>query len=139
MEICPDSVVLSGKDLDKNLTISSLEIPLAACSLLLSRRQEFLDNHLPRVLFSPDQRGTFEMREEVISSVGAQDIDTRGYELFDLEDIDFSWKDPAVDVDSVYRPGIDTPVSPAIFDGFQMEGSTTANPIILDDEEDKEK
>ena len=31
--------------------------------------------------------------------------------LFDLEDIEFSWEDPAVDMDSVYRPGIDTPFS----------------------------
>ena len=49
------------------------------------------------------------MREEVLSSVGAQDTDTRGYELSDLDDIDFGWKDPAVDIDSAYRPGIDTP------------------------------
>ena len=41
-------------------------------------------------------------------------------------------------MDSVFRPGIDTPFSPSIFDYFQMEGSTTANPIIVDDEEDEE-
>ena len=78
------------------------------------------------------------MREEVLSNVGAQDTDTSGYELSDLEDIEFSWEDPAVDVDGVYRPGIDTPFSPSIFDDFQMEGSTAANPIIVDDEENKE-
>ena len=48
------------------------------------------------------------MREEVLSSVGAQDTDTRGYELSDLEDIDLSWEDTAVDMDSVCRPGIDS-------------------------------
>ena len=133
-----DSVVLSVKDLDENLTISSLEIPLAAWSLLLSQRQEFLDNHLPRVPITPNQQRTFQMREEVLSSVGAQDTDTSGYELSDLEDIEFSWADPAVDMDSVYRPEIDTPFSPSIFDDFQMEGSSAANPIIVDDEEDKE-
>ena len=138
LDFTPDSVVLSVKDLDKNLTISSLEIPLAAWSLLLSQRQEFLSNHLPRVPITPNQQGTFEMREEVLSSVGAQDTDTSGYELSDLEDIEFSWEDPAVDMDSVYRPGIDTPFSPSIFDDFQMEGSTATNPIIVDDEEDKE-
>ncbi len=116
----PNSVVLSVKDPDENLTISSLEIPLAAWSLLLSQRQEFLDNHLPRVPVTPNQRGTFEMREEVLSSVGAQDTDTSGYQLSDLEDIEFSWEDPAVDMDSVYRPGIDTPFSPSIFDDFQI-------------------
>ena len=136
MDFGPDSVVLSVKDLDENITISSLEIPLAAWSLLLSQRQKFLDNDLPRVPITPNQQGTFEMREEVLSSVGAQDTDTSGYELSDLEDIEFSWEDPAVDVDSVYRPGIDTTFSLSIFDDFQMEGSTAANPIIVDDEED---
>ena len=138
LDFGPDSVVLSVKDLDENLTISSLKIPLAAWSFLLSQRQEVLDNHLLWVPIFPNQRKTFEMREEVLSIVGVQDTDTRGYELSDLEDIEFSWEDPAVDMDSVYRPGIDTPFSPSIFDDFQMEGSTAANPIIVDDEEDKE-
>ena len=138
LDFGPDSVVLSVKDLDENLRISSLQIPLEAWSLLLSQRQEFLNNYLPRVPITPNQLGTFEMREEVLSSVGAQDTDTRGYELSDLEEIEFSWEDPAVDMDSVYQPGIDTPFSPSILDDFQMEGSTTANPILVDDEEDKE-
>ena len=138
LDFTPDSVVLSVKDLDENLTISSLEIPLAAWSLLLSQRQEFLSNHLPRVPITPNQQGTLEMREEVLSSVGAQDTDTSGYELSDLEDIEFSWEDPAVDMDSVYRPGIDTPFSPSIFDDFQMQGSTATNPIKVDDGENKE-
>ena len=139
LDFGPHSVVLSVKDLDENLTISSLEIPLAAWSLLLSRRQGFLDNHLPWVPVTPNQQGTFEMREEVLSSVGAQDTDTRGSELSDLEDIEFIWEDPAVDMDGVCRPGIDTPFSPSIFDDFQMEGSTAANPIIVDDEKEEEK
>ena len=138
LDFGPDSVVLNVKDLDENLTISSLEIPLAAWSLLLSQRQEFLNNHLPRVSITANQQGTFEMREEVLSSVGAQDTDTSGYQLSDLEDIEFSWEDPAVDMDSVYRSGIDTSFSPSIFDDFQMEGSTATNPILVDDEEDKE-
>ena len=133
-----DSVVLSVKDLDENLTISSLEIPRAAWSLLLSQRQEFWDNHLPGVPIAPNQQRTFEMREEVLSGVGAQDTDTRAYELSDLQDIEFSWDDPARDKDSVYRPGIDTLFYPSIFEDFQMEGSTAANPILVEDEEDKE-
>ena len=139
LDFDPDSVVFSVKDLDENLTISYLEIPLAARSLLLSQRQDFLNNHLPRIPITPNQLGTFDMREEVLSSVGAQDTDTRGHELSDLEDIEFRWEDPAVDMDSVYRPGIDTPFSPSIFDDFQIEVLTAANPIIVDDEEDKEK
>ena len=81
LDLGPHSVVLSLKDLHEKLTISSLEIPLAAWSLLLSQRQEFLNNRLPRVPLTPNQQGTFEMREEVLSSVGAQDTDTRGYAL----------------------------------------------------------
>ena len=138
LDFDPNSVVLSVKDLDENLAIISLEVPLTAWSLLLSQRQNFLDNHLPRVPKTPNQHGTFEMREEVLSSVGAQDTDTKGYELSDLEDIEFSWEDPAKDKDSVSRPGIDTPFSPSISDDFQMEGSTTANAIIVDDKEEKE-
>ena len=114
-----DSVVLSVKDIDENPIISSLEIALAAWSLLLSQRQEFLNNCLPGVPITPNQQGTFKMREEVLSNVGAQDTNTRGYELSDLEHLEFSGEDPAVDIDSVYRPA--------------------ANPIILDDAEDKEK
>ena len=77
------------------------------------------------------------MREEVLSRVEAQDTDTRGYEVSDLEDIDFSWVDLTVDMDSVHQPGIDTPFSPSILDDFEM-GSTAANPIIVDHEEDME-
>ena len=77
--------------------------------LCWSQKQEFLNNDLPRVPITPNQQRTIEMREEVLSSVGAQDTDTRGYELPDLEDTEFSWEDPAVDMDSVYRPGIYTP------------------------------
>ena len=78
------------------------------------------------------------MREELLSSVGAQDTDTSGYELSDLEDLEFSWENAAVDVESVYRPGLDPLFSPSIFDDIHMERSTAANPIIFDDEEDKE-
>ena len=122
----------------KTLQSAPWKLPLTAWSLMLSQRQKFLDNHLPRVPMTPNQQGTFESRQEVLSSVGAQDTDTSGYELSDLEHIEFSWEDPAVDVESVYRPGINTPFSPSTFDDFQMEGSTAANPIIFDDEEDKE-
>ena len=128
---------MSVKDLDENLTISSLEIPLVAWSLLQSQRQEFLNNYLPRVPITPNQQGTFEMRE-ALSSVGAKDTDTRGYELSDLEDNEFSWEGPALDMDSVYRPGIDTPFSPSIFDDFQMAVSTAVNPLIVDNEENEE-
>ena len=69
----PDSVTIAVNDLVQNITISSQEIPLAAWQLLLSQRQDFLDNHLARLPITPNREGTIEMRE-VLSSVGAQDL-----------------------------------------------------------------
>ena len=122
------------------MTISSQEIPLAAWSLLLSQRQQFLNNHLARVPVTPNQQGTHEMRDEVFSIVGAQEgLDTSGYQVSaDLDDVDFYWEIDQLDVDAVFRPGIDTPVSPTAFDDLEMGGSAE-NPILLDEEEDKEK
>ena len=40
-------------------------------------------------------------------------------------------------MDTVFRPGIDTPFSPTAFDDLSMEGSVQ-NPIVLDEEKDKE-
>ena len=81
---------------------------------------------------------TFETRKELLSNVGAQDNNSSGYELSYLEDLEFTRKDPAVSMDSVYRPGLDTLISSSNFDDFQMEGSTAANTKMVDDEEDKE-
>ena len=64
LDFGPDSVTIAVNDLDQNITISSQEIPLAAWQLLLSQRQDFLDNHLSRVPITPNQEGTMEMRDE---------------------------------------------------------------------------
>ena len=77
------------------------------------------------------------MRDEVLSSVGAQYLDTSSYQVSDLEDIEFNWENSQLEMDAVFRPGIDTPFSPTIFDDLSMEGSIE-NPIVLDEEEDKE-
>ena len=135
LDFGPDSVTIAVNDLDQSVTISSQEIPLTAWQLLLSQRQDFLDNNLPRDPITPNQQGTFEMREEVLSSVGAQDLDTSSYQLTDLEDIEFNWENS--ELDAVFRPVIDTPFSPNTFDDLSMLGSAE-NPIVLDDEEDKE-
>ena len=132
-----DSVTTAVNDLDQNLTISSQEIPLAAWHLLLSRRQDFFDNHLPRVPTTQNQEGTMEMSDERLSSVGAQDLDTSSYQVSDLEDIEFNWENSQLDMDAVFRPGIDTPFAPSTFDDLSMEGSVE-KPIVLDEEEDKE-
>ena len=77
-----------------------------------------------------------EMRDEVISSVGAQDLDTSSYQVSDPEDIEFNWQNSQLEMDAVFRPGIDTPFSATIFDDLFREGSVE-NPIVLDEEEDR--
>ena len=73
LDFGPDSVIIAINDLDQNITIRSQETPLAACQLLLSQRQDFLNNQPAQVPITPNQQETFEMREEVLSRVGAQD------------------------------------------------------------------
>ena len=134
-----DSVTVAGNDLDQSITISSQENLLAAWQLQLSQRQEdFLDNHLSRVPITPSHQGTMEVRDEVLSSVRAQDLDTSSYQVSDLEDIEFNWKDSQLDMDAVFRAGIDTPFSPITFDDFLMGDGSVENPILLDEKEDKE-
>ena len=78
-----------------------------------------------------------EMRDEILSSVGAQDLDTSSYQVSDLGDTEFNWKNSQLDLDTVFRPGVDTFFSPTTFDDLSMERSVE-NPIALDEEEDKD-
>ena len=79
-----------------------------------------------------------EMRDEVLSSVGAQDLVTNSYQVSDLEDIEFNWDNSQLDMDSVFRPGKDTPFSPTVFDDLLMGDGSVENPIVLDEEQDNE-
>ena len=136
LEFGPDSVTLTVKDLVHEMTLSSQELPLAAWSLLMSQKEYFLSNHLARVPVTPNQKGTYEMRDEVLSSVGAQDMDTSGYHVSaDLNNVEFYWQNDQLDVDAAFRPGIDTHFSPTAFE--DLVGSAE-NPILVDEEEDKE-
>ena len=139
LDFGPDSVALTIKDLVQERTISSQGNPLATWSLLLSQRQHFLKNHLAQVPVTPNQQGTHERRDEVLSSVGAKDgLDTGGYQVSaDVDDVEFYRENDQLDGDAVFRPGIDTPFSPTAFDDLEMGGSGE-NPIPLDEEEDKE-
>ena len=88
-----------------------------------------MNNHLARVPVIPNQQGTHEMRDNVHSSVGAQDLDTSGYQVSsDLDDVEFYWEKDQLDVDAVSRPGIDTPFSPTTFDDLEMGGSAETPP-----------
>ena len=78
------------------------------------------------------------MREEVLSSVGAQDLDTSSYQVSDLEDKEFNCENSQLDMDAMFRPSIDTPFSPTTFDDLLMGDGSVENSIVLDEEEDKE-
>ena len=137
LDFARDSVTIAVIDLVQNITIRSQETTLAAWQLLFFQRQDFLDNHLPRVPITENDEGTMEVRDEVLSSVGAEDLDTSSYQVSDLEDIEFNWENSQLEIDAVFIPGMDTPFSPTTFDDLSMEGSVK-NPIVLDKEEDKE-
>ena len=53
LDFSPDSVTIIVKDMVQDLTISSLELPIAAFNTLINQRQQFLDNHLARVPITP--------------------------------------------------------------------------------------
>ena len=76
------------------------------------------------------------MRDEVLYSVGAQNLDTSRYQVSDLEDIEFNWEGSQLDMEAAFRPGIDTSFSPTTFDDLSMGGSVE-NLNWLDEEENK--
>ena len=69
--------------------------------------------------------------------MGAQDLDTSRYQVSDLEDIEFNCEYSQLYLDAVIRPGIAIPFSPSTFEDLSMGGSVE-NPIVLDEEQDKE-
>ena len=77
-----------------------------------------------------------EMRDKVLSSVGAQDLDTSSYQASDIEDIEFNWENSQLNLDAVFRPG--TTFSQTTFGDLLMGDGSVENPIVLDEEEDKE-
>ena len=87
LDFGPDSVALTIMDLVQEIAVSSQAILQAAWAwrLLLSQLQDFLNNQLARVPITPNKEGTMEMRDEVLYFVGAQDVDTGGYQVSDLD------------------------------------------------------
>ena len=96
------------------------KIPLPAWNLLLRQRHVYLENQWDQISTTSNQQGSFELREDVRASAGAQDMDTSGYELSVLEKIEIFWENPEVDLDAVLRPSIGTPVSPTAFNDLEM-------------------
>ena len=83
-----------------------------------------MNNHLASVPVTPNQQGTHEMRDKVLSSVGAQErLDTSGYQVSAVvDDVEFYWENDQRDLDAVFRPGIDNPFSPTAFDDLEIGG-----------------
>ena len=132
-------MTLTVKDLVQEITISSQGNPLAARSSLLSQSQQLFNNHQALVPVTPNQQGIKEMRNKVLSSVGAQEgLDTSGYQVpAGLDYVELYWENDQLDVYAVFGPGIDTPFSPTALDYLEMGGSAE-NHNLLDEEEDKE-
>ena len=133
----PDSVTIVVNDLVQKITISSQEKPLAAWQLLFSQRQAFLDIHIPRVPITQNQERTMRVRDEVLSSVEAQDLDTSSYQVSHLGNIEFNWENSHLDMDAVFRQAW-TLRFPQIHLTIYPRGGSVENPIVLDEEEDKE-
>ena len=105
----PDSVTLTIKDLVHELTVAfprnssgSLELVVVSKTRLFEYSSSASSNY-------SQPGGTMEMRDEVLSSVDAQDKDTNGYQVFLLDDLECYWENDQLDVDAVFRPSIDTP------------------------------
>ena len=62
--------------------------PLGDWNLLLSQRQELMNNDLAKFPFVSNQEGTMEIRYEVVSGVGAGDLDTSRYPVSYLDDVE---------------------------------------------------
>ena len=78
-------------------------------------------------------------KDEVLSSVGAEDLDASSYQVANLEEIEFNWEGSKLDMDAVFRPSINTPFSPATFDDLSIEGlGSVENPIVLGEEQNRE-
>ena len=83
------------------------------------------------------QEGTMEMRDEKLSSVGAQDMDTSKYQVSNPDADEFHWKIDQVDVDVVSRPGKNTPFFTSTFNHYVIS-SVAENPTLIDEEQVKE-
>ena len=62
---------------------------------------------------------------------------TNRYQVSDPDDVESNSENDRLEVDAVFRPGIDTSFSPKAFDNLEIGGSAE-NAILLDEKEDKE-
>ena len=76
------------------------------------------------------------MRDEVLFSVEAQDLDTYSYQVSNFEDIEFNLGEFTTGHGHSVQTRRRHHFSPITFDDISMGGSV-GNPIVLDEEEDK--
>ena len=91
------------EDLAHFSTSSREEIPLHAWLLLLPQIQEFLDYNPANVPITGNQLITMKMKHEILSTVGAQEIDKSEYILSKLGDIDFRCWNAQLQLDADFR------------------------------------
>ena len=89
--------------------------------LVVVPKTTVLEQRYSAISSYPNQQGAHETRDEVLSSAGAQDLDTSNYQVSaDLDDVEFYPENEKLDVKAVFRPGTDTPVSPTAIDDLEM-------------------
>ena len=63
-------------------------------------------------------------------------METSGYQMLDLEDVQFYWEELVSNIDAVFQPIIASPFSHSTFNGFKMS-SKAEEPILIYKEQDK--
>ena len=76
------------------------------------------------------------LRDDVFSSVAAQDMVTNVYQVSNLDDVECYCGSDQLDIDAVFRRGIDTPFSPSNLNQFET-GSMAEDPILINEEQDR--
>ena len=84
-----DSVNLTVREFVQEVTINSTKFLVASWNLLPSQNQDVWNNHLPQFPSALNQKGTMEMRDELLSIVDAQYMYTIGYEVSDTDAFEF--------------------------------------------------
>ena len=132
----PDSFTLTVKNLVQKMKINSQENPLTACSLLLSERLDSWNNHLAQVPSTTNQKRLMEIRDKVLPSVGSQQMDRRGYQVSDMDELEFYRERDQMDADALFRPCIENLFFLPLLNDFEM-GSMTEKPSLIEEEQNR--
>ena len=74
----------------------------------MSQNQDILNIQVARDPIAPKPIRDYGDDNKVPSSVRAQDMDTSGYQVSNLDDVEFYGENDQLDVDAVFRPGSHT-------------------------------